>query len=231
MAASLDDVLRAIEAGNDILDDLRTNGMGGGGGGAGGKGEGGKGRSGLGGALAMLKKGPLGAIGENISMAASAVDSLGISAGLRASNLGASREEGVLRGKRSLLENMGSLPFANSLMANTNQELAVQKDATSGVTKLTDAYAMAGGTAADLSEGGIDEIAKRELELNREKYSMREMVANRIAVVGDNDLNAAMGKDAGNLADLVAPIKDLSLHMTLLSNALRQAQNNLTGTR
>lgn len=235
MATGLDDVLQAIKETNELLIEIRDSGGAGGGGGSSTAAGRGKARSGPGGALSFLTKGgPMKAIAAGMKgarMASNALDSMGITAGLRASNLGASQGEAIASGQRALLNNATSLPFAGFALANTRQELNAQNDAQGNVTGLLDQFALAGGTRDGLDQGGVDTMLGRQNELQRNKHDIRRMVSDRQAVVGQKDLAAAVGKDAGNLSDQLEPFSALSKELQLLVHTLRQVNSATGGVR
>lgn len=182
----LEELIGISEEIRDALEGLEGNSAGGSGGASSGK----AGKKSL-----SLKKGL-----KRFTSAVNAVDGLvtatGVSAGLRAANLGATNSQAVNTGLRAFAETVTNLPFGNFLAANTSETLQAQGRAQSSVSNIAEQVARAGGS---VSRGGIREALKRQNEIEGRVQTARQAVAQEQADEGSEDLAKAAGKDFDNL--------------------------------
>lgn len=239
MAATLDDVVSALERLETLLEDIRDSG--GGGGGAGGTG-GGKiaaTSGGAGGPLGLMGKGLKGGMGyisAGIQAARSVGDfaeGSGLAAGYAASMRGATSGQAVNMGGRALISNVLEFPGLSSLFANTSDTLAAQGRAQTSISGLAESVARAGG---ELDDNSIRSALGRQNEIEGRVTAARNRVANLQAEVGASDLSAAASKDRSGAADtfgpLLAAISPLTAAMVELTNLMRaKAATPIGGAR
>lgn len=137
---------------------------------------------------------------KKFSSAVGAVDSAltatGVSAGLRAANLGATGSQAVNTGLRAFAQTVTNLPFGNFLAANTSETLQAQGRAQSNVSQIAEQVARAGGS---IDRGGIKEALRRQNEIEGRVQKARQAVSQEQADQGAGELAEAAGKDLDNL--------------------------------